>query len=105
MGRYFWRTGRGDVKFDTGSVKHTSVVGLEVSNERIGIDRYTWLSRKHLAGRPRQRRLGEPVALCAELHVPPIPDPPSLIGIRSAIMSTARPSTSWTLPTGRTPSF
>jgi len=25
-------------KFDTGSVKHTAVVGLEVSNERIGID-------------------------------------------------------------------
>ncbi|MGE9008051.1 TonB-dependent receptor [Leptospira interrogans] len=31
-------------KFDTGSVKHTAVVGLEVSNERIGIDRYTGLS-------------------------------------------------------------
>jgi catecholate siderophore receptor len=32
------------VKFDTGSVKHTAVVGLEVSNERVGIDRYTGLS-------------------------------------------------------------
>jgi catecholate siderophore receptor len=31
-------------KFDTGSVKHTAVVGLEVSNERIGINRYTGLS-------------------------------------------------------------
>lgn len=31
-------------KFDTGSVKHTAVVGLEVSNERIGIDRYTGLA-------------------------------------------------------------
>ena len=31
-------------KFDTGGVKHTSVVGLEVSNEHIGIDRYTGLS-------------------------------------------------------------
>ncbi len=31
-------------KFDTGSVKHTAVVGLEVSNERVGINRYTGLS-------------------------------------------------------------
>src|SRR4051812_3876795 len=31
-------------KFNTGSVKHTAVAGLEVSNERIGIDRYTGLS-------------------------------------------------------------
>jgi catecholate siderophore receptor len=31
-------------KFNTGAVKHTSVVGLEVSNERVGIDRYTGLS-------------------------------------------------------------
>src|SRR3954447_11617134 len=31
-------------KFDTGSVKHTTAVGLEVSNERIGIDRYSGLS-------------------------------------------------------------
>lgn len=31
-------------KFDTGSVKHTAVTGLEVSNERIGIGRYTGLA-------------------------------------------------------------
>ncbi|MCP3407848.1 TonB-dependent siderophore receptor [Bradyrhizobium sp. CCGB01] len=31
-------------KFNTGSVKHTAVTGLEVSNERIGIGRYTGLS-------------------------------------------------------------
>ncbi|MBR0713300.1 TonB-dependent siderophore receptor [Bradyrhizobium liaoningense] len=31
-------------KFDTGSVKHTAVVGLEVANERVGIGRYTGLS-------------------------------------------------------------
>ncbi|TQF40604.1 TonB-dependent receptor [Bradyrhizobium sp. UNPF46] len=31
-------------KFDTGSVKHTAVTGLEVSNERVGIARYTGLS-------------------------------------------------------------
>jgi len=31
-------------KFDTGSVKHTAVVGLEVSNERVGINRYSGLS-------------------------------------------------------------
>ncbi|MBR0827535.1 TonB-dependent receptor [Bradyrhizobium manausense] len=31
-------------KFNTGSVKHTAVVGLEVSNERVGIDRYTGLA-------------------------------------------------------------
>jgi catecholate siderophore receptor len=32
------------IKFDTGSVKHTAVVGIELSNERIGIDRYTGLA-------------------------------------------------------------
>ena len=37
-------------KFDTGSVKHTAVVGLEVSNERIGIDRYTGLSSEAFGG-------------------------------------------------------
>src|SRR6186713_2476173 len=31
-------------KFDTGSVKHTAVTGLEVSNERIGIGRYNGLA-------------------------------------------------------------
>ncbi|MCP3469290.1 TonB-dependent receptor [Bradyrhizobium sp. CCGUVB1N3] len=31
-------------KFNTGSVKHTAVTGLEVANERIGIGRYTGLS-------------------------------------------------------------
>lgn len=31
-------------KFNTGSIKHTAVTGLEVSNERIGIGRYTGLS-------------------------------------------------------------
>lgn len=31
-------------KFNTGAVKHTAVTGLEVSNERIGIGRYTGLS-------------------------------------------------------------
>jgi catecholate siderophore receptor len=31
-------------KFNTGSVKHTAVVGLEVSNERVGIGRYTGLA-------------------------------------------------------------
>jgi catecholate siderophore receptor len=31
-------------KFDTGSVKHTAVFGLEVSNERVGIGRYTGLA-------------------------------------------------------------
>ncbi|MFO1108967.1 MAG: TonB-dependent receptor [Bradyrhizobium sp.] len=31
-------------KFNTGPVKHTAVVGVEASNERVGIDRYTGLS-------------------------------------------------------------
>jgi catecholate siderophore receptor len=31
-------------KFDTGEVKHNAAVGLEVSNERVGIDRYTGLA-------------------------------------------------------------
>jgi catecholate siderophore receptor len=37
-------------KFDTGSVKHTAVVGLEVSNERIGINRYTGLASEAFGG-------------------------------------------------------
>ena len=37
-------------KFNTGSVKHNAVVGLEVSNERIGIDRYTGLSSEAFGG-------------------------------------------------------
>jgi catecholate siderophore receptor len=39
-------------KFDTGSVKHTAVVGLEVSNERVGINRYTGLSSEAFGGVP-----------------------------------------------------
>ena len=31
-------------KYNTGAVKHTTAVGLEVSNERVGIDRYTGLA-------------------------------------------------------------
>lgn len=31
-------------KFNTGSVKHNAAVGIEVSNERVGIDRYTGLA-------------------------------------------------------------
>ncbi|MBI5319088.1 TonB-dependent receptor [Bradyrhizobium sp.] len=37
-------------KFDTGSVKHTAVVGLEVSNERVGINRYTGLASEAFGG-------------------------------------------------------
>src|SRR6478735_4422091 len=39
-------------KFDTGSVKHTAVVGLEVSNERIGIDRYSGLTSEAFGNNP-----------------------------------------------------
>jgi catecholate siderophore receptor len=39
-------------KFDTGSVKHTATVGLEVSNERIGIDRYSGLSSEAFGNNP-----------------------------------------------------
>jgi catecholate siderophore receptor len=39
-------------KFNTGSVKHTATVGLELSNERIGIDRYTGLSSEAFGGVP-----------------------------------------------------
>src|SRR5215213_4571296 len=39
-------------KFDTGSVKHTATVGLEVSNERIGIDRYSNLSSEAFGNNP-----------------------------------------------------
>ena len=31
-------------KFDTGSVKHTAVTGIEFSNERVGINRYSGLA-------------------------------------------------------------
>jgi catecholate siderophore receptor len=37
-------------KFDTGSVKHTAVVGLEVSNERVGINRYSGLASEAFGG-------------------------------------------------------
>lgn len=37
-------------KFDTGPVKHTAVVGLEVSNERVGINRYAGLSSEAFGG-------------------------------------------------------
>ncbi len=37
-------------KFHTGSVKHTAVVGLEVSNERVGINRYSGLSSEVFGG-------------------------------------------------------
>jgi catecholate siderophore receptor len=39
-------------KFDTGSVKHTATVGVEVSNERIGIDRYSGLSSEAFGNNP-----------------------------------------------------
>ena len=39
-------------KFDTGAVKHTATVGLEVSNERIGIDRYSGLSSEAFGNNP-----------------------------------------------------
>lgn len=39
-------------KFDTGPVKHTTVVGLEVSNERVGINRYSGLSSEAFGGVP-----------------------------------------------------
>ena len=45
------------VKFHTGSVKHTAVVGLEVSNERIGINRYTGLSSEAFGGGHQPQRL------------------------------------------------
>jgi catecholate siderophore receptor len=37
-------------KYNTGSVKHTTVVGVEVSNERVGIDRYTGLASEAFGG-------------------------------------------------------
>src|SRR4029079_12081138 len=39
-------------KFDTGSVKHTATVGVEVANERIGIDRHNGLSSEAFGGVP-----------------------------------------------------
>ena len=37
-------------KFDTGAVKHTATVGVEISNERVGIDRYTGLASEAFGG-------------------------------------------------------
>ena len=89
-------------KFDTGSVKHTATVGLEVSNERIGIDRYTGLSSEAFGNNPpangsfRASRSMPQTTRSFRSALRRWPE------IRSATMSTARPSTSWTPPTGRT---
>lgn len=37
-------------KFNTGSVKHAAVAGLEVSNERVGINRYSGLASEAFGG-------------------------------------------------------
>jgi catecholate siderophore receptor len=37
-------------KFDTGPIKHTTVVGAEISRERVGIDTYTGLTTESLPG-------------------------------------------------------
>ncbi|MDB5654479.1 MAG: TonB-dependent receptor [Tardiphaga sp.] len=37
-------------KFDTGPIKHTTIVGAEISREKIGIDTYTGLTTESLPG-------------------------------------------------------
>ncbi|MEH2469729.1 catecholate siderophore receptor [Nitrobacteraceae bacterium AZCC 2161] len=37
-------------KFDTGPIKHTTVVGAEISREKVGIDTYTGLTTESLPG-------------------------------------------------------
>ena len=68
-------------KFDTGSVKHTSVVGLEVSNERIGIDRYTGLSSEAFGpGAPGSGALANQSIYAPSYTFLPFNTLPSLIG-------------------------
>ena len=68
-------------KFDTGGVKHTAAVGLEVSNERIGIDRYTGLASEAFGGGFN----GNGALANQSIYNPtytftPFPNVPSLIG-------------------------
>jgi catecholate siderophore receptor len=37
-------------KFDTGPIKHTTIVGAEISREKVGIDTYTGLTTESLPG-------------------------------------------------------
>ena len=71
VGRYPGEPGRGHVQVrHRGRSSTRRWSGLEVSNERIGIDRYTGFRRRRLATTAhRQRRLSGPVDLCAKLHV------------------------------------
>lgn len=68
-------------KFDTGSVKHTAVAGLEVSNERVGIDRYTGLSSEAFGpGAPGSGALANQSIYAPSYTFLPFPTLPSLIG-------------------------
>jgi catecholate siderophore receptor len=68
-------------KFDTGSVKHTTAVGLEVSNERVGIDRYTGLASEAFGGvfNGNGALAGQSIYLPTYTFTP-FPNVPSLIG-------------------------
>ena len=68
-------------KFNTGPVKHTTAVGLEVSNERVGIDRYTGLASEAFGGGFN----GNGALANQSIYFPtytftPFPNLPSLIG-------------------------
>lgn len=68
-------------KFNTGSVKHNAAVGLEVSNERVGIDRYTGLASEAFgAGFNGNGALANQSIYFPTYTFAPFPNVPSLIG-------------------------
>lgn len=68
-------------KFNTGSVKHNAAVGLEVSNERVGIDRYTGLASEAFgAGFSGNGALANQSIYFPTYTFAPFPNVPSLIG-------------------------
>jgi catecholate siderophore receptor len=68
-------------KFNTGSVKHNAAVGLEVSNERVGIDRYTGLASEAFgAGFSGNGALANQSIYLPTYTFAPFNNVPSLIG-------------------------
>jgi catecholate siderophore receptor len=68
-------------KFDTGAVKHNAAVGVEFSNERVGIDRYTGLASEAFgAGFNGNGALANQSIYLPTYTLLPFTNVPSLIG-------------------------
>ena len=68
-------------KFDTGAVKHNAAVGVELSNERVGIDRYTGLASEAFgAGFNGNGALANQSIYLPTYTLLPFTNVPSLIG-------------------------